>query len=148
MMSVERSNTHVLLHCACRYLRKRHASTLAALQPAFQRWRSWTMAAVHSRQHQQRVVLFAWQELVQLQLQLCARIMQGLRRGVLSGDVPGLMVWRLCTSSQQPLSAVRPSLGGMLASILLQRVPRMRQQVRALWNAMHVGVVYQRSSMV
>jgi hypothetical protein len=40
------------------------------------------------------------------------------------------MMWRMCTSSnQQQATKVRPSLGGMLAAILLQRVPRKRLQV-------------------
>jgi hypothetical protein len=57
------------------------------------------------------------------------QVLRGLQRGVLSGEVPALMMWRLCTSSLQEAQAVRPSLGGMLASIMLHRIPRMRQQV-------------------
>lgn len=58
------------------------------------------------------------------------QMIKALQRHVLSGEMPALLMWRLCTSSlQQQPAAVRPSFGGMLASILLQRAPRMRQQV-------------------
>jgi hypothetical protein len=57
------------------------------------------------------------------------QVLKGLRRGVLSGDTPALMMWRLCTNSLQQSMQVRPSLGGMLASILMHKIQRMRQQV-------------------
>lgn len=60
-------------------------------------------------------------------------MLKALQRGVLSGDMPALVMWRLCTSSTQQLTAVRPSMGGMLASILLHKAPRMQQKVWAVY---------------
>lgn len=58
------------------------------------------------------------------------QVVHGLQRGALAGNMPTVMMWRMCTSSnQQQATQVRPSLGGMLAAILLQKVPRKRQQV-------------------
>lgn len=58
------------------------------------------------------------------------QVVRALRRGVLAGDTAGLLMWRLCTApGEQHLTAVRPSLGGLLGGILKQREPRMRLQV-------------------
>lgn len=43
--------------------------------------------------------------------------------------MPPVVVWRMCMSTSQQGTKIKPSLGGMLASILLHRVPRMRQKV-------------------
>lgn len=58
------------------------------------------------------------------------QVVLGLQRGALAGNMPTVMMWRMCTSSnQQQATQVRPSLGGMLAAILLQKLPCKRQQV-------------------
>ena len=70
------------------------------------------------------------------------QVLKGLRRGVLSGDTPALMMWRLCTSSLQQAMHVRPSLGGMLASILMHKIPHMRQQVGDALFVMHAPLIW------
>jgi hypothetical protein len=57
-----------------------------------------------------------------------------------------LLMWRLCSNSSGSGSVVRPSLGGLLGSILLQRVPqhRMRVRVSALWAEWLRGTAVQR----
>lgn len=57
-----------------RYLSKRHASVHASLQPAFLQWHNWSKASAHHRCYQQRAVLQAWRELLQLQAKLCAKV--------------------------------------------------------------------------
>jgi hypothetical protein len=61
------------------------------------------------------------------------QVLTHLRRGVLSGDTASLLMWRLCSSSPGAAGGVvRPSLGRMLGSILQQRVPQRRLQVRCV----------------
>lgn len=58
------------------------------------------------------------------------QVVRGLQRGALCGDMAGLLTWRMCAplGGEQSLG-VKPSLGGLLANMLKQKAPRMRQQV-------------------
>lgn len=58
------------------------------------------------------------------------QVIKGLQGGAFAGDMPTVMMWRLCNSSSQQTPRIRPSLGGMLASIMLHRIPQMRKRVR------------------
>jgi hypothetical protein len=57
------------------------------------------------------------------------QVLQGLKVGALGGDMPPVMMWRMCINTSEQGTKIKPSLGGMLASILLRKVPPMRQKV-------------------
>ncbi|WIA31742.1 hypothetical protein OEZ86_002618 [Tetradesmus obliquus] len=108
-------------------VRQRHAA--ASLWPAFSSWWHWTLARRHHKQAVQRQAFQAWRELVQLQLVLCSKLVRALQRGVLAGDTAGLLMWRLCTPvDEQHRTAVHPSMGRLLASILQRKEPQRRLQ--------------------
>eukprot|EP00878_Enallax_costatus_P038369 GHUV01043581.1.p1 GENE.GHUV01043581.1~~GHUV01043581.1.p1 ORF type:complete len:370 (+),score=92.18 GHUV01043581.1:211-1320(+) len=107
----------------------RQHNVVAAVGPPFRRWHCWTQAGKHHRQQLQRQVVAEWRELLVLQLELCRKVVRGLQRGVLSGDVSSLLTWRMCTPLDSEHSmGVKPSLGGLLATMLKQKAPHMRQQ--------------------
>jgi hypothetical protein len=58
----------------------------------------------------------------------CHQVLHGLKGGALGGDMPPVMMWRMCISTSEQGTKIRPSLGGMLAAILLHRVQRTRQK--------------------
>jgi hypothetical protein len=60
------------------------------------------------------------------------QLVRALQRGVLAGDTAGLLMWRLCTPvDEHHRTAVQPSMGRLLASILQRKEPERRLQVRA-----------------
>jgi hypothetical protein len=61
------------------------------------------------------------------------QLVRALQRGVLAGDTAGLLMWRLCTPvDEHHRTAVQPSMGRLLASILQRKEPERRLQVWTL----------------
>eukprot|EP00879_Flechtneria_rotunda_P029981 GHRR01032457.1.p1 GENE.GHRR01032457.1~~GHRR01032457.1.p1 ORF type:complete len:489 (+),score=183.67 GHRR01032457.1:191-1468(+) len=112
-----------------RYLGLRRQHSSAALRPAIQQWHNWSLAVQHKTQYMQRQALIAWKDISTLQLELYDTVVRAFRRGVLSGDSADLMMWRLCTTNYMHRMSVRPSLGGLIASIIKKQEPRRRLQV-------------------
>jgi hypothetical protein len=58
------------------------------------------------------------------------QLVRALQRGVLAGDTARLLMWRLCTPvDERHRTAVHPSMGQLLASILQRKEPQRRLQV-------------------